>query len=189
MKKLVLVALFGLTVAFGADMLANDSIEVLEKKCEANNGEACRRAGYAYMEGKGATKDASLAVKYYEKGCNLNDGMACNNLAVAYNYGEGVAKNSSKANELYIKACDKLNIKVACSSAGTVYFNQGRYLSAKKSWEKGCDNGKGPVGNCSNVGVMYATGKGVQRNLTTAKKYFKMDCDKGIKAACRNMRK
>lgn len=184
MKKLVLVSLFGLTVAFGAD-----SIEVLEKKCEANNGEACRLAGYAYEKGEGATKDVSLAVKYYEKGCNLNDGMACNNLAVVYNDGKGVAKNSSKANKLFIKACDELNIKVACSSAGVVYFNQGRYLSAKKSWEKGCDNGKGPMGNCSNVGVMYATGRGVQRNLNTAKKYFKMDCDKGSKSACQNMRK
>ncbi len=186
MKKLVLVALFGIGVAFGAD-----SIEVLTQKCEANDGKACFSAGAQYDFGdEGVAKDASLAVKYYEKGCNLNNGSACNNLASIYNNGKGVAKNSSKANELHIKACDKLNYASACSSAGAAHFQQGRYLSAKKSWEKGCNSDSGVSGSCcSNLGTLYAIGRGVKTNFNTAKKYFKMGCDKGFKSACKSMRK
>ena len=182
MKKAILVALFGIGVAFGAD-----SIEVLIQKCEAGDGGKCVDAGFAYGTGDGVAKDASLAAKYYEKGCNLNNGYACNNLAIAYRQGKGVAKNSSKAKELYIKACDELNNPYACSGAGAEHFDDGRYLSAKKSWEKGCNSGK-DYSCCSNLGVLYASGRGVKTNYNTAKKYLKMACDNGFKAACKNMR-
>ncbi|WRE99240.1 sel1 repeat family protein [Helicobacter pylori] len=56
------------------------------------------------------------------------------------------------------------------------------YIQAKKYFEKACDlnNGMG----CSLLGILYGSGKGVEKNLTKATYFYSKACKLGSQKAC-----
>lgn len=182
MKKLVVVTLFGLSVAFGAD-----DIQTLTKKCEANDGKACLDLAGEYYRGEKITKDYSQTFVFDKKACDLGNAAGCYEVGIMYAGGKGVAKNQAKAVEYYDKACS-LGYSSGCTNAGAYYLTETqRFLTAKKYLEKGCELKSGV--SCGNLGTLYLTGKGVKANNAMAQKYFKKACNElGFKPACKYVR-
>ncbi len=89
------------------------SLDDLQKNCDAGNGISCTRLGTAYSNAQGVKMSDEKAREYYEKACDLNEPEACTNLGVLYENGQGVEQSSEKAKSYYQKACN-LKESFAC---------------------------------------------------------------------------
>ena len=79
----------------------------------------------------------------------------------------------------------------SCSTflADTYYNKLKDYRNAKKHFEIVCNKGNVDsvqAWSCNNLGVLYAEGKGVRQNFSTAKQYFGKACDLGYQDGCDN---
>lgn len=70
---------------------------------------------------------------------------------------------------------------------GAEAYNQGDYQKAAQLWQKACDGGEAL--SCGGLGDLYAEGKGVRQNFSTAKQYYGKACDLGLQVGCDNYRK
>ena len=96
-----------------------------------------------------------------------------------------VAKES-KTEKIGSSSCNNGDAK-ACTKEGDDYYigRNGKIIDFKKAttlYKKGCDGGD-YVG-CSNLGMFYDFGKGVEKNPTRAKELYKKACDGGSMRGC-----
>ncbi|MEP4378975.1 MAG: tetratricopeptide repeat protein [Alphaproteobacteria bacterium] len=63
--------------------------------------------GTMYAQGKGVSRNYSLAAFYYRRAAALNDARAAYNLAIAYERGRGVVQDDAEAVAWYRKAADR----------------------------------------------------------------------------------
>jgi len=86
-----------------------------------------------------------------------------------------------------IEKCLKENKIESCYEAGTLYSNENRMKEAFQMYTKACDGGDS--NSCANVGLMYAIGKGVEKNTQKAKEILRMACSKDAESmACINLK-
>ena len=64
-------------------------------------------------------------------------------------------------------------------------YEAGDYQKAYKYNKLACDNGE--YGGCTNLGLLYVNGQGVEQNYKEAFKYFKLACDNGEYKGCGNL--
>lgn len=64
-------------------------------------------------------------------------------------------------------------------------YKAGDYQKAFKYSKIACDNGE--YLGCTNLGVLYESGQGVEQNYTEAFKYYKLACDNGECLSCYNL--
>ena len=65
---------------------------------------------------------------------------------------------------------------------GVVAADNKNYVKAAKLWQKEAD--KGNVAAQYNLGIMYASGRGVKQNKSKAKEFFGKACDKKYVDGC-----
>ena len=68
---------------------------------------------------------------------------------------------------------------------GIAFYDNKDYDKAFESFKKACDGGD--MLGCSNLGSMYADGKGVEKDLGKAAELFKKACNGGEMLGCRNL--
>ena len=56
---------------------------------------------------------------------------------------------------------------------------------AAEMYERACSAGNAL--GCSNLGALYARGRGVERNVEQAQRLFLLACDNGSAAGCNNV--
>lgn len=69
---------------------------------------------------------------------------------------------------------------------GMLSYDKQDFSKARKYFEKACDlnNGWG----CSNLGVLYEYGQGVEKDLTKATQYASKACKLGVQEICETLK-
>ena len=62
------------------------------------------------------------------------------------------------------------------------FYNNKEYDKAAELFKKACDGGE--MRGCRYLGIMYANGKGVEKDLGKAAELYKKACDGGIMRVC-----
>ena len=68
---------------------------------------------------------------------------------------------------------------------GIAFYNNKEYDKAVELYKKACDGGE--VRGCSNLGVMYEYGNGVEKDFGKAAELSKKACDGGDMLGCSNL--
>lgn len=157
-----------------------------KKACDAQINMGCYNLGVSYERGQGVQQDYVKAKELFNKACIADEAIACYNLGEMYANGRGVVENKSKAIELFRKACVG-KISEGCYSLeryGQKSTSAINYTNAVKFYQEGCNNED--MDACSNLGVRYFHGQGVQQDYSKAKELFERACisDQPIAIAC-----
>jgi TPR repeat protein len=182
------------------------------KEAKEIDGDLLRHRNMAAFLAKGASCDALLARSRRgeriaeaevlrianESECGAGWGWACGQAGWAYHRGEGAAKNGAKALELFRNGCDTVQTKNAwsCGMAGIIHVEG---LSVAKDpaegarWlAKGCETPepqRADAQACDRLGLLYAAGSGVTKDLERARALFKRACERKYERACGNLAK
>jgi TPR repeat protein len=133
-----------------------------ESECEAGWGWACGQAGWAYHRGEGAAKDRPKALELFRRGCEMARGKnewSCGMTGIFHVEGLSVPKDPAEG---------------------------ARWLS------KGCetpDPARGDGQACNRLGMLYAAGSGVTKDVDRARTLFKRACDRKDEGGCANLAK
>ncbi len=65
---------------------------------------------------------------------------------------------------------------------GMLSYDKQDFSKARKYFEKACDLNNG--GRCSNLGVLYQNGQGVEKDLIKAAYFYSKACKLGNQKAC-----
>ncbi|WP_371937994.1 tetratricopeptide repeat protein [Helicobacter pylori] len=65
-------------------------------------------------------------------------------------------------------------------------YDKQDFSKAKGYFEKACDLNNG--GGCSNLGVLYQNGEGVEKNLIKATYFYSKACKLGEQLACKALK-
>jgi ankyrin repeat protein len=133
-----------------------------ESECEAGLGWSCGQAGWAYHRGEGARENDERALELFQKGCEkaLTKSMwSCGMVGIFHVEGTFVAKNPTEGALWLAKGCETPDPKRADEQA------------------------------CNRLGLLYATGSGVTKDLARARALFKRACDEKYERACANLSK
>ena len=68
---------------------------------------------------------------------------------------------------------------------GLEAYDKGKFDKAAKQWQKACEADVSE--SCSNLGVLYENGQGVQQDFHKAAKLFEKACDDGYSQSCNNL--
>ncbi|WP_034573982.1 tetratricopeptide repeat protein [Helicobacter saguini] len=170
-------------------------IDDFKKQCDNNGRESCVwLAGY-YLYGKDNVKqNVQKGLELYNKACNLDFKEACEALHTIYFDGKNelnIKKDFNKSFYYLVKICkleskkcpnfkpnkDFKNYINACDKDfGWACY----YVAISKNdinlYEKACILNE--IKACFDLGSMYESGNGLPQNISKAKKYFKIVCDK-----------
>jgi hypothetical protein len=153
---------------------------------QCTDAASCARAGRAYLNGEGVTKDVAAATRLYQKACDMGRAETCGQLAFLYQSGEAVPKDTSRAAALYLKACEG-GVAKACSNLAIIYEDGGSFgkdfARAAQLYQKACD-GANATG-CLNLARLYFAGRGVAKDHTRAARLCEKACDTGAAQGCR----
>lgn len=134
----------------------DNQLAFLTKACAAGHGRGCLRAGQLLDE-DGPREDDAKAVGFYERACDSEIFDGCRLAAMMYDEGTEVAEKSAGLTERLFKR-------------------------AAVGYDAECGRGSGS--SCQYAAMLYATGKGVDRNLRKVKKrqkqafgHFTRHCD------------
>ncbi len=136
--------------------------------------------------------DEPAAIAAFSSGCDLpaTDKVAaacCFKLGLSYEHGRGVAVDKARALSLYTKACDGA-IATACYFVGVAELANGDLRDRARAathFREACASGM--ANGCNNLGLMYAEGLGVAKNVTLAAEFLQKGCDGGDLRACANV--
>lgn len=118
--------------------------------------------------------------------CKGEGSFACWVAGYSYETGEDRKKDLVTAMILYQASCKNGTIQ-ACNSAGSLYRDEFHDdFKAVEFYKKACDLKDG--NGCSNLGIMYLSGRGVKENLTTASELFGKGCDLKSELGCKGYR-
>jgi hypothetical protein len=131
-------------------------------ECDAGWGWACGQAGWAYHRGEGARENDERALEYFRKGCETaltKNEWSCGMAGILHVEGLSVPKDPVEGARWLAKGCETPDPKRADEQA------------------------------CNRLGLLYATGSGVEKDLARARTLFKRACDEKYERACANLTK
>ncbi|MEE2732505.1 MAG: tetratricopeptide repeat protein [Pseudomonadota bacterium] len=85
---------------------------------------------------------------------------------------------------LFIKGCRGGDIAL-CGEVSAKKFSVQDYELAAELWGKACDGGDSS--GCTNLGLLYSHGQGVDKNLHRSAQLYSLGCDGGDPSACNNL--
>ncbi len=138
-----------------------------------------------FLAGYYDDKDKSQMVYWYKKAAEQGNPFAQNNLAFCYASGEGVPQDYSKMEYWFIKA-EENGSEEAFWSLGAKYSNIPQYYNKAVYYlRKAAEQGHCDAQNI--LGDMYRDGKGVKKDLTEARKWYKIAAENGSELAQENL--
>ncbi|MFO0614960.1 MAG: tetratricopeptide repeat protein [Polyangiaceae bacterium] len=159
-------------------------------RCDANEARACTRLADLLFKGARAERDLPGALAAAQRACAGGDGLGCSTVALMLQDGIATPRDAKRAAELYDKGCE-LGVGVACFNRAFMYRESQPpdEAAAKRSFDKAraayqasCDAGDQDW--CTNLGVMFAMGAGVERDEAAALVIFRKACDTGNDNGC-----
>jgi TPR repeat protein len=155
-------------------------IEGYIKAAESGDTEAQNNLGVIYETGRGVTKDLIKAVQWYRKGAKQGNDTAQYNLGVMYENGEGIPQDYKKAVEWYSKAAKQGN-----SDAQGMLRELEERKKQEREWINAAEQGDATAQN--NLGVMYETGRGGNKDLGEAAWWYRKAAEQGDADAQENL--
>lgn len=151
-----------------------------QKACDLGSVNGCDELGSAYWSGEGVKKDRKMAFTYFKKSCDLaqshkkivgslNKNIAraeasCGKVGRIYYSGEaGINKNKQLALEYFYKTCEFSIGSFECGMNVERFYKKEDYEFAFKLAQNGCE--VGDKTSCNYLGILYAEGKGVAKDL------------------------
>jgi TPR repeat protein len=177
-----------LAESYSKEGASGSKMSLLERSCELGSPQGCTRLGIDLLQKK-AYKRAGKAL---ERACDLGSGKGCFERGRMYTDAKGVRRNDADALRYFMQGC-LLDHTYSCNSLGFLYEN-GEYMAElthpapRKAWyyyRKSCKLGNGS--GCALLGSLYEEGKGIDQNLTEAKKLYQKACDKGVSYGCKHL--
>lgn len=170
---------------YGVRKSTERALELFERACQANNGDACNNVGYYHEKGRGPKgKDAAQAFRYYEKACRLEHQIACANLGYLYEMGLGVKQDLGRAKALFESSC-KSRGSYGCNNLGNRYQNgigvPQDLERALRYYERACADQAGL--GCVNVGYLHEQAG----HLADARSSYRMACDLHTPKGCTSL--
>jgi len=121
------------------------------------------------------------AAAAFETGCGADELAACDALGKLLSAGRGVPADPGRAENLHRRACDG-GLAAGCANLGALVAGRGDPEGAAELFRRACVAGE--VAGCSNLAVMYALGRGVERDPDRAAFLTRWACDGGDSTAC-----
>jgi TPR repeat protein len=169
-------------VPSGGQVIPMDNPEELVPDCEAGDGPSCFNLGLLHLTGQGVEASLEAAIARFKRACELGIERGCVNVGVlsAQAAEAGAAADADAAAAAACWAGEA----GACLTIGRLRSKEGAYDEAAAWLERGCAAGGGLP--CTDLGVAYYAGRGVEKDPASALKYFKKGCAGGDPAGCVN---
>lgn len=158
-----------------------------------NNPTKALELGTNYYYGKnGVAKDYNQAFYWYKCAAEQNVKYAKVMLAFMYYQGQGTKKNTDAAIFWYKKATEDYsdNSWQAWNLLGNVYQELNNYSEAFFCYKKGAENPTDKqvkLYGAYMVGYFYEIGRGVDKDIAEAKKWYKVSADGGYELAIKKL--
>ena len=157
----------------------------LRRHAENDVPEAVFNLGFAYDQGiYDLPINPKKAAKIYKRAVELGNLEAMVNLGRLYAIGEGVKMDSTKATRLDRMAADRGFAKAQCALANE-YFAAGDFVEGARYCRLAAEQGLTEAEY--NMGCFYRTGRGVQRDVDEARRWFSRAAAKGFENAAINL--
>jgi TPR repeat protein len=146
------------------------ALKLFRAAAEAGNREAQHNLGFMYHDGKGTKRDDAEAMVWYRKAADQGFAPSEFDLGVMYAEGEGVRPDPATALVWFRKAADHgfLDAQVRL---GEMAFVNSDFPEAFRWFKKAADQGDERA--AFNVGSLYQTGRGVEKNEAKAVEYYR----------------
>lgn len=189
----------------GVEKNINKAKELYTAQCQHKKYQdfkACARLGELNFK----EKEYKNAKEFLGLGLKGGEIWTENYLGQIYEEGLGVEKNLEKASKYFGDFCTKagedckdccddykrvknaIRIQILSSASNTqkanLYASENNLKMALEVLEKGCE--QNDFAACSDLGVYYATSKGVEKNINKALELYLKACDNNDKIACFN---
>jgi len=163
-----------------------EAVKWYRKAAEQNNAEAQHRLGYCYIKGEGVTEDKLEGIKWFKMSANQGYGYALLSLGNCYFEGIGIPENKLEGIKWIEKAAEQ-GLDEAKNELGNCYYLIARDLNATESkgsnkkvvkWYRKaakCGNAKA---QCE-LGIMYESGKVVDKDVEAAKSLYREAANSG----------
>jgi TPR repeat protein/S1-C subfamily serine protease len=138
----------------------------MQSAAEDGNAQAQMITGSLYQDGVGVEKNPQKAAYWYGKASDQGDADAKAQLGFLYEVGRGVKKDEAMAFRLYQEAAAVKDAAIGKFMLGTAYANgMGTPKNMRKAamWYERAAL-LGDATSMTNLGILYANGKGVGRN-------------------------
>lgn len=182
------IDLKGEVEAFQKGALAGGvSITKRRTECDAGNALSCYELARIYGAGWSVLEDRAKGFQYASRACELRSSAGCFELGVYFHNGIHVARDPAKAVDALERGCIAGSGQ-ACDFLGSIYYHgwgPAREFNNEKAatyFERAC--ALRMASGCYELGVRYATGVGVSKDLATGRRYFKIACDAKWQAGC-----
>lgn len=167
------------------------AIELYTNSCTVEGmGRACRALGEVYILGDGVIRDSGTSMLWYEQGCDGDDAESCVGAALGIERGDLLDADPKKGRAMLVKGCQELKHARACTLLGERYLNG--QDGAEKSLDLsgtmfvlGCELGGAAA--CRHAGAMSARGKGLPKDLDSARLYLTDACAWDDYLGCREL--
>lgn len=151
-------------------------LDLLKEK-SSSSGSANFILGYFYADKNTPYYDAKKAVEHYGKGAKLHNFYCSYFLALGYLEGTGVEKDTLMAQRVYSDMADR-NYPEAYAALGDLLNDTGKLKEAIEYYKMA--NDLGDMNSPAILAGLYAEGKGVERDVATAIKYYEISCSRII---------
>lgn len=96
------------------------ALREFDRAAKAGNVEAMNNLGMAYLQGRGAPRNAELAMGYFRQAAERGHATAANNIGYIYENGMGVVRDSARA-QLWYRRAAHLNTVLASAESPTAF--------------------------------------------------------------------
>ncbi len=157
----------------------DEAFQYFNRSADLGNADGENSLGLAYSDGKGAKEDNVEAVKWLQKAADQGHVMATGNLGMFYLNGWGVNPDEAKAVSLVRKAGDAYHE----AQLGYHFYGKNRFSEAIPWFQKAAD--QDPKNSFAQLmmGLCYADGKGVGKDLGKAKYWYQLASANGDQMA------
>lgn len=167
----------------GVEQSAAMAVEWFRKAAEQGSAEAQFSLGRILAEGRGVPQDGVEAAKWFERAAEQGWQNALLRLGDLYCEGNGVAKDLHKAIEIYEKGMAE-GIYGSLGKCAYAYSQKGDYAEAVRCYRLGAQRGES--GCMNNMGVLYLSGQGVERDPKRALAWYDLATQHGCETGPRN---
>lgn len=165
----------------GVPLDARRAAALAVKACDGGEPRGCT----LYAAELAAAKDVRQALTFYQRACEANEAVACAELGARYEAGDGVARDLRRATNSYFTRACAGGLGPACTRAGALFERAPGLIDLPRAaglYERGCALGHAEA--CFNLGVMYAEGRGRDKDLAKALSLYQHACRLGLKQVC-----
>ncbi|QCK16702.1 tetratricopeptide repeat protein [Mangrovivirga cuniculi] len=153
------------------------ALKYYRKAADQGNAKAMNNIGVQYYSGKNIPQDYAKAIYWWEKASELGNQVSTRNLGVVYRFGRGVDKDLLKASNYFNDAVDNGNYKAYLDLGYMHESEMEDYQSAMIYFSYAAKNGV--AAGFKEMGDVYRYGKGINRNLSIAKRLYEKAVEEG----------